>query len=151
MSLPMSDRIVIAKIKKSAVSEVWVTLEEYQGQRLVHVREHFHPADNPEWLPTKKGVSIPPELLGEAVDAAEELAKRNTVGVVAELDRGKKAKLRFAIAEFEKHVYGDLRIYYVKDANSEDWKPGKGVTLPLAVLGQLAEALRMTEDYLDSQ
>jgi len=145
----MPDRIVIAKIKKSAASEVWVTLEEYHGQRSVHVREYFHPADNPEWLPTKKGVTIPPELLGQAVDAAEALAKRDIVGVVAELDRGKKARLRFAIAEFQRHIYGELRIYYIQDANSKDWKPGKGVTLPLSVLGRLAEALRMAEDHLD--
>jgi len=147
----MPDKIVIDKIKKSAVSEVWVTLEEYQGQRLVHVREYFHPADNPEWLPTKKGVTIPPELLGKAVDAAEALAKRSAVGIVAELDRGNRAKLCFAIAEFQRHIYGELRIYYVENADSKDWKPGKGVTLPLAVLGRLAEALHMAEDYLDSQ
>lgn len=147
----MPDKVVIDKIRKSAVSEVWVTLEEYQGQRLVHVREYFHPADNPEWLPTQKGVTIPRELLGQAVDAAESLAKKDTVGVVAELERGKKAKLRFAIAEFQRHIYGELRIYYVEDANSNDWRPGKGVTLPLAVLGRLADALRMAEDHLDGQ
>jgi hypothetical protein len=145
----MPDKIVFDKIKKSAVSEVWVTLEEYQGQRLVHVREYFHPADNPEWLPTKKGVAFPPELLGEAVDATEALAKMDTVGVVAELERGNRARLRFAICEFNKHIYGELRTYYVDDANSKDWKPGKGVTLPLAVIGRLAEALHMAEDHLD--
>ena len=147
----MPEPVVIDKIKKNATTEVWVSIEEYQGQLRVDVRQRFYSPDKAVWLRTQKGVTIPPELLGEAVDAAEALAKRDMVGVVAELDRGKKVKLRFAIAAFEKHVYGDLRIYYVKDANSEDWKPGKGVTLPLAVLGRLAEALRMTEDYLDSQ
>jgi len=147
----MSEPVVIDKIKKNATTEVWVSIEEYQGQRRVDIRQRFYSPDSTAWLRTQRGVTIPPELLGEAVDAAEALAKSNAVGVVAELDRGKKAKLRFAVAEFQKHVYGELRVYYVKDADSENWKPGKGVTLPLAVLGKLAEGLRMAEEYLDSQ
>lgn len=141
------DNQVIAKIKKSAVSEVWVTLKTYAGKRSCDIRAHFHPADSPGWLPTKKGVSVPLEDLAQAVDAAEELSGQEALGVVAEIPRGGKAKLLFAIREFQKHVYGEVRTYYRKDEN-EDWKPGKGVTLPLAMLSQLAEALRLAEDQV---
>src|SRR3989344_2163630 len=146
----MSSDIVIAKIKKSLSNEVWVVSKEYGGKQLCDVREYFHPPESPEWLPTKKGVSIPLDLLGEAVDAAEDMASRDNIGEVCVILRGKKAKLRFAICEFNKHVYGEIRIYYVDNAGSEDWKPGKGVTIPLAMLGQLASALRLAEDQFEN-
>ena len=145
----MVEDIVIAKIKKSTASEVWVVAKEYNGKPLCDIREYFHPADNPQWLPTKKGASISPELLGQAVDAVEAMTRRDTVGEVCVIPRGKKAKLRFAICEYQKHIYGDIRTYYIEGAESDDWKPGKGVTIPLAVLGQLAEALRLAEDQME--
>ena len=141
------DDQVIAKIKKSALSEVWVTLKTYAGRRSCDIREYFHPADSPGWLPTRKGVSVPLEDLAQAVDAAEELSGQEEVGVVAEIPRSRKAKLLFAIREFQKHVYGEVRTYY-RDDEEKDWKPGKGVTLPLGMLGQLADALRLAEDQI---
>ena len=146
----MSNDIVIAKIKKSAASEVWVVAKEYNGKPLCDIREYFHAADQPNWLPTKKGASIPSDLLRQAVDAVEAMAGRDTVGEVCEIPRGKKAKLRFAICEYQKHVYGDIRTYYTEEADSDVWKPGKGVTIPLAVLSQLVEALRLAEDHMST-
>lgn len=148
----MAEDIVIAKIKKSTVSEVWVVVaKEYNGKPLCDIREYFHPADNPKWLPTKKGASLPPDLLGQAVDAVEAMAGRDTVGEVCEIPRGKKAKLRCAICEHQKHIYGEIRTYYIEEAEGGDWKPGKGVTIPLAMLGQLAEAIRLAEDQMETR
>jgi hypothetical protein len=147
----MSNDVVIAKIKKNAVSEVWVVGKIYAGQLLCDIREHFHPADNPEWLPTKKGVSIPPELLGLAVDVAEEMAIQDHVGEVRSIPRGRTAKIRFAICEYQKHIYGEIRTYYLDGSETGEWKPGKGVTLPLSKLGQLVEALRLAEDEIGEQ
>ena|SRR5438445_9077101 len=144
----MSEDLVVAKIKKSAVSEIWVVVKEYAGRPSCDVREYFHPADSPDWLPTRKGASIPPELLGQAVDAIDEMSTRSTVEMVRELPRGKKARLRFAICEYQKHIYGEIRTYYVEETDSKDWKPGKGVTFPLAIIGQLAEAVRIAEDAM---
>jgi hypothetical protein len=146
----MSKNTIVAKLKKSSVSEVWVAAKEYNNKVVCDIREYFHPADNAEWLPTKKGASIPPDLLGRAVDAVEEMARRDGVGEVCELPRGKNAKIRFAICEYQKHIYADIRTYYV-EAGCDDWKPGKGVTIPLRILGQLAEALRLAEDHMEHQ
>jgi hypothetical protein len=143
----MTDDVVIAKIRKSAVSEVWVVVKTYAGRRLCDIREHFHPADGPGWLPTKKGVSFPKELVGEAVDAAQELAKKNTVADVAEIPRGRRAKTCFAIRDFRQHIYGEIRTYY-KEHEDGEWQCGKGVTLPLAMLGKLAEALGLAGDQM---
>jgi hypothetical protein len=97
----MAEDILIARIKKSSVSEVWVVAREYNGRPLCDIREYFHPADNPEWLPTKKGATVPSDLLVQVVDAVEAMATRDAVGEVREIPRGKKAKLR---------VLRDLRI-----------------------------------------
>jgi hypothetical protein len=147
----MSDDIVIAKIRKTAVAEVWVVVKEYAGRPVCDVREYFHPDNGPEWLPTKKGVSIPPDLLGQAVEAVDGMAGRDTVGEVWGVSRGAKARMRFAICEYQKHVYGEIRTYYTDEAGSGNWKPGKGVTLPLAMLGPLADALRLAEDQMDAR
>ncbi|MBZ5497789.1 MAG: transcriptional coactivator p15/PC4 family protein [Acidobacteriia bacterium] len=142
----MREDIVIAKIRKNAASEIWVVAKGYAEKRTCDVREYFHPADSPEWLPTKKGVSIPLELLAQTIDAVEEMAGRKTVGQVCELPRGNKAKMRFAICEYQNHTYAEVRIYYNNGASDDDWKPGKGVTVPLAMLIPLVEALRLAED-----
>jgi hypothetical protein len=81
----------------------------------------------------------------------ERLSRRDAVGEVREIPRGKKAKLRFAICEYQKHVYGDIRTYYTEGPESTGWKPGKGVTIPMAMLGQLAEALRLAEDQMETR
>lgn len=147
----MPNDVVIAKIKKNAISEIWVVAKVYEGTLSCDIREYFRPDDGAQWVPTKKGVSIPPELLGEAVDAVEEMARRDSVSEISTIERGKTARLRFAISEYQKHIYGDIRTYYLEKKESSDWKPGKGVTVPLSKLGQLAEAIRLAEDYVGSR
>jgi hypothetical protein len=145
----MEKKIVIDKIRKTSGSEVWILLDEYDGRYRCDVREYFRPDDGPKWLPTKKGVGIPIELLGQAVDAAKILAERSKnvkVGEVTALQRGNKAKISFGIGEFNKHFYGEIRTYYRTDESPDTWKHGKGVTLPLAMLNKLVEALRLAED-----
>lgn len=149
MDSTMPSNVIIAKIRKNSISEVWVLVKEYKGKPSCDIREHFHPADSPEWLPTKKGVSIPTELVGQAVDAIEELAKKNTLCEVATIPRGERAKIRFAICEFRKHIYAEIRTYYRDNSENDLWKPGKGVTFRLDMIAQIAEALRLAKDYLD--
>lgn len=144
----MDNNLVVAKIRKTAASEIWVTVKEYEGKISCDVREYFQQGTTPDWLPTKKGVSIPPSLLWPAVGAAEDLAGRNALGEVAVLPRGERAQLRFAIREYNRHTYGDVRVYYRSTTESEEWKPGKGVTVPLPMLSQLVDALRLAEEHI---
>lgn len=145
----MHENKVIAKIKKSASREVWVSLAQYKGKLRIDIREFFRVDDETKWTPSKKGVTITHEDIAEAVDAVESLVQKDSIGVVSELNRGKRGTLRFAVCEFNKHVYGDIRYYYRSDPGEDEWKPGKGVTIPLPRLSELAEALRMAEDELD--
>jgi hypothetical protein len=138
--------LLINKIKKSSVSEIWIGLKEYEGKVSCDLREHFRPDEGSEWHPTKKGVSIPPSQMADAVDAAAALAKQTTVGEVAELPKGPSVKICFGVREFNKRIYAEVRLYY---ADKTSWKPGKGITLNLALVPQLAEAVRVAEDQLD--
>lgn len=142
----MPNELIISRIRKNAISEVWVLLKEYQGKDLCDIREYFLPENSPNWLPTKKGVSIPIQMLPELVDAAEKLAETSTVGVIKELERGNKLRICFAIREFKKHIYGEIRTFFREGKETDDWKPGKGVTLPLSKIRLLVDALRMAED-----
>ena len=141
----MPSDVIISRIRKNGASEIWVVLRQFKGVELCDIREHFLPDASPDWLPTKKGVSFQREMLPEIVDAAEKLAAQDTVGVVAEIARGIRAKTSFAVREFNKHIYAEIRTFY-KEAEEGEWKPGKGVTLPLSKVAPLVEALRMAED-----
>ena len=139
----MAADLVISKIRKNASSEIRVILKEYKGKHSCDIREYYLNPDSSEWVPTTKGVSIPLDMLGEAVDAAEALAEKDQVCEVSSLSCGKTAMIRFGICEFNKRIYGEVRKYYKKN---EDVLPGKGATLPLSKLGELAKALRLAED-----
>jgi hypothetical protein len=144
----MSDDLVIAKIRKGSASEVWITVTEYAGLSRLDVREHFRPSDGHDWLPTKKGVSIKAPQARQAVAAAEELAEVDGPGEVATVPISPKARLRFAVCEFNKRVYAEIRTYYREDATQDRWKPGKGVTFRLASAAEVARAIRVAEEHL---
>lgn len=146
----MPNQILIAKIKKNSRNEVWVVINVYNGRPVCHIREYFRTDDNPEWLPTKKGVCIPAELVGETTDAVDRLAITSSLGEVASIIRGKLSKISFGICEYKKHSYAEIRLYYRDDAN-ERWKPGKGATIPLAMVNNLAEALHLAEDEIEKK
>ena len=142
----MAADLVVSKIRKNASSEIRVVLKEYKEKRSCDIREYYQPPNTAEWRPTPKGVSIPLDMLGEAVDAAEALAEKDQVCEVASLPFGKNAEIRFGICEFNQRVYGEVRTYYINHAGGEEWKPGKGATLPLSQLMQLAIALCLAEE-----
>ena len=56
---------VVASFPKNAFEEVKVTVGPYKGQTLVDARVWRNGADHP--IPTRKGLSIRPELLPELV------------------------------------------------------------------------------------
>ena len=141
----MPDELIISKIRKNAANEIWVALKKFKGSELCDIREYFLPDASPNWLPTKKGISFPRADLAEVVDAAEKLASSNEVGTVAEIVRGTRTKACFAVREFNKHIYAEIRVYFQEEGN-DAWKPGKGVTLPLSKVAPVVEALQMAEE-----
>jgi hypothetical protein len=138
----------IAKIKKNASAEVWVCLREYQGTQFVDVREHFLEADSREWLPTRKGIMLQPELLPKVIDALEELGGVSDLGTVATIPKSPRQEIQVGYREFGKSRYGEIRLWYT---DGKEMKPSpKGVTFRLEHVDSLLEALRVAEDQLEN-
>ena len=80
----------IAKIRKSATSEIWVCLREFQARQYVDVREHFLSGDDHQWHPTKKGIMVRPELLLQVIESIESLEGVTELGTVGRDERGSR-------------------------------------------------------------
>lgn len=67
--------MLIATIPKNTLDEVRVSLSEYKGHHYLDIRVFTELDGKPEKGPTKKGITLRPELLGELREA---LAKAET-------------------------------------------------------------------------
>lgn len=132
---------VIAKIKKSAVSEVWVVLTDFTGELRIDVREYFHVGPG-AFHPTRKGVSIPAAGIRALRDALEVLAEASDVGTVATINRSERAAVQAGIRNFEGHTYAELRVFIPGPTPDAPWRPTpKGFTLKPSLVPLLAEAI----------
>jgi hypothetical protein len=59
----MPDRVV-ARIRKSAIEELVISVRNYEGTDFVDLRTYFG-ARGQEMMPTRKGITIPLALYGE--------------------------------------------------------------------------------------
>ena len=67
----MADDHLIATIEKSATTELRVQIREYRGTTFVDIRT-YATSDATGRAPTHKGVTVPPERLGELIAALQE-------------------------------------------------------------------------------
>jgi hypothetical protein len=58
----------IATIAKSRTEEIRVVVETFKGRQYVDVRIYFED-DGGAWRPSKKGVALRPEQIGELIEA----------------------------------------------------------------------------------
>ncbi len=65
--------ICVATIERSKTSDIRVRLVEFGGRPFVDLRT-FVVVDAVERVPTRKGIAIPPALLGEVIAALEKAA-----------------------------------------------------------------------------
>lgn len=141
----------IAKIRKSATSEIWVCLREYQDRQYVDVREHFLSGDDHQWRPTKKGVMVKPELLPQVIDGIELLEGVTELGTVATISKSKRDELQVGFREFGKARYAELRLWYQSETDEGKKPSPKGVTFKLDLVDSLADALRIAHEQLVSE
>ena len=138
----------IAKIKKNASAEIWVSLREFQDRQYVDVREHFLSGDDHQWHATKKGLMVDPKLLVEMVVGVEHLGTVSELGTVATIAKSKQQEIRIGYRQFANSRYGEIRVWY---KNGEEHKPSnKGVTFRLNLVEQLRSALAQSVGYLES-
>ena len=68
----------VAKIERTATSDIRVRLVEFHGKPFVDLRT-FAVFDAVERVPTRKGIAIPPALLGEVIEALQAALNGGTV------------------------------------------------------------------------
>ncbi len=56
-------------VGKNSRERIEVRAAEYQGHQFVDVRTYWRSGDEDEWRPSKKGVTLRPELVGELIAA----------------------------------------------------------------------------------
>ncbi len=62
----------LAVLSKSPVAEIHVGFGEYRGHRFLDIRQHYIDGDDNQPKPTKKGVTVKPEQIGELISALEQ-------------------------------------------------------------------------------
>jgi hypothetical protein len=70
----MADDRIIDSFKRNATEEVRATLRTYRGKQYLDVRIYYLD-DAGEFKPTKKGINLSVELLGELTKMIDKLAK----------------------------------------------------------------------------
>lgn len=69
--------IPVHAFQKNARARVCIHVQEYKGSTFLDLREFYLDGDSGEWRPTRKGLTIPPdlylELLQGVVTAADAL------------------------------------------------------------------------------
>jgi hypothetical protein len=70
----MADDRIIDSFKRNATEEVRATLRTYRGKQYLDVRIYYLD-DAGEFKPTKKGINLSVELLGELTRMVDKLAK----------------------------------------------------------------------------
>jgi hypothetical protein len=52
-------KMLIGEIEKNDLERVRISVQSFKGGVYLDIRTYFHQRDNDDWIPTRKGVSIP--------------------------------------------------------------------------------------------
>ncbi len=64
---------VVAKIKKNSKQEVWIGTSVFKEMPLIFIRTYAVWGDDPEFKPTKKGISVNVDLYPQLLEAVQKL------------------------------------------------------------------------------
>ena len=65
---------VVAKIKKNSKQEVWIGMSIFKERPLIYIRTYAVWGDDPEFKPTKKGISVSTELYPQLLEVVQKLS-----------------------------------------------------------------------------
>lgn len=60
-------------IEKNAVERIHVERREYKGKPYIDIRAHADFGNGEGFVPTKKGVTLPPDRLGELIETLQSI------------------------------------------------------------------------------
>jgi hypothetical protein len=67
-------------IQKTAKTQIRIGLSDFKDRRVVNIREYF--LNGEDYIPTKKGLTVPPELLEEVIEGLSKLKGKTAKQVV---------------------------------------------------------------------
>lgn len=68
------DGVLVGAVGKRSNEQILIGLREFRGARFIDIRAYFE-ADNGEWRPTKKGVTLPIDALPEFAEVVAGLGE----------------------------------------------------------------------------
>ena len=82
----MAELKEMARIEKNAITQLKISVNEYEGRRFLDIREWYIPEDSETLRPTKKGITVSAEIfesflkaLNESQEKISELLGNNNV------------------------------------------------------------------------
>ena len=70
---------IVAKFEKNSREEVWVSVDDFRGRKLINLRVHYR-SESGEWMPGKQGLAVSADRyrdLAEAILKVGEMLKAN--------------------------------------------------------------------------
>ena len=139
---------VIEKIKKSDTNEIWVALSDFTGSTKLDLREYYYSTPDDKYLPTRKGIAFPLDVIPDVSEALEKLSDIADIQMAASFTWTEQGEVRASNRKFNKNVYAELRYFYL-DANGDHKPTNKGITFKSSIIPLLLDAILAAEEYLD--
>lgn len=68
-------RDVVGKFEKNSREEVWVSVDEFRGRKIINIRVHYR-AESGEWLPGKQGIAMAADRYRDLAEAVLKLGEK---------------------------------------------------------------------------
>jgi hypothetical protein len=66
---------VVAKFEKNSREEVWVSVDDFRGRKIINIRVHYR-SETGEWRPGKQGVALAVERYRDLAEAVLKLGEK---------------------------------------------------------------------------
>jgi hypothetical protein len=66
---------VVAKFEKNSREEVWVSVDDFRGRKIINIRVHYK-SETGQWLPGKQGLAVSVDRYRDLAGAILQLGEK---------------------------------------------------------------------------
>lgn len=66
---------VVAKFEKNSREEVWVSVDDFRGRKIINIRVHYR-SESGDWLPGKQGLAVSVDRYRDLAEAILKLGEK---------------------------------------------------------------------------
>jgi len=66
---------VVAKFEKNSREEVWVSVDDFRGRKIISLRVHYR-SESGDWLPGKQGLALSVDKYRDLAEAVLKLGEK---------------------------------------------------------------------------